>query len=268
MRNVQTFFCFVLVVGFGFSSTADDSTNQTASTVANWTPPQNPDPMKILAEARADTAAGQYANALAKFVWFQQDTAKAEPLAFALPDWTNLDAVYPRALEKLKAIRDEAEKNVHDKDLRAFDNFLDFEEINEVFGENEKTKELFIWLDSNKLGVARSVFDVAEPALINAKEFRLCGNYIHGDTSFAENLESYRRDMQLAKEPRFGKRLQEYAEKNFINETTTLIALLVVNDRKAEAKQVADNISKEPNLPDFKAEIQKALNGEIPPRWP
>jgi len=34
--------------------------------------------MKILAEARADTAAGQYANALAKFVWFQQDTAKAE----------------------------------------------------------------------------------------------------------------------------------------------------------------------------------------------
>jgi len=62
-------------------------------------------------------------------------------------------------------------ENVHDKDLRAFDNFLDFEEINEVFGENEKTKELFIWLDSNKLGVARSVFDVAEPALINAKNF-------------------------------------------------------------------------------------------------
>jgi hypothetical protein len=265
MRNIQTFLIFVLATSFCLSATADDSTNQIASA---WIPPQNPDPMKILAEARADTAAGQYTNALAKLIWFQQDTHKAEPLGFALNDWTNLATVYPPALEKLEAIRDEAEKNVRNKNLRAFDNFLDFQEINEVFGANEKTRELFIWLDSNKPYLAKSVFDATEPALIEAKEFQLCGKYINGDVNYKDDLESYKRDVQLAKEPRFGKRLQDFAEKTFINKTTTLIALLVVNDRKAEAQQVADKISKEPNIPEFKAEIQKALDGEIPPRWP
>jgi hypothetical protein len=265
MRNIQTFLIFVLATSFCLSATADDSTNQNASA---WIPPQNPDPMKILAEARADTTAGQYTNALAKLVWFQQDTHKAEPLWFALNDWSNLDAVYPPALEKLEAIRDEAEKNVRNKNLRAFDNFLDFQEINEVFGANEKTKELFIWLDSNKPGVAKSVFDLADPALIDAKEFQLCGKYINGDVNYKEDLELYKDDMQRAKEPKFGKRLQDWAEKTFINRTTTLIALLVVNDRKAEAQQVADKISKEPNIPEFKTEIQKALNGEVPVPWP
>jgi hypothetical protein len=265
MKNAQTILSFILAASFGLCAMAGDSTNQTASV---WIPPQNPDPMKILAEARADIAAGQYANALAKLVWFQQDTQKAEPLWFALNDWSNLDAVYPLTLEKLEAIRDEAEKNVRNNNLRAFDNFLDFQEINEVFGTNEKTKELFVWLDSNKPSVARSVFDLAEPALIEAKEFKLCGKYINGDVNYKDDLESYKRNMQLAKDPRFGKRLQNSAEKTFIHDTTTIIAILVVNDRKTEAQQVADKISKESDVPKFKAEIQKALTGEIPLRWP
>jgi hypothetical protein len=43
---------------------------------------------------------------------------------------------------------------------------------------------------------------------------------------------------------------------------------LTVDGRKAEAQQIADRISKEPNLPEFKNEIQTALNGEVPAPWP
>jgi hypothetical protein len=264
MRNTQTFLSFIFATSFCLSAMADDSTNQIAST---WTPPKNTEPMKVLAEAREDIAAGKYTNALEKFVWFQQDTAKADPLAFALSDWTNLGAIYPPALEKLKAIRDESEQKLRNK-KGSFDAFDDFQAINTILGEENKTKDFFIWLDSNRPVLAKYVFDVVEPVLINAKEFSLCGKYINGETSYAEYLKWYRSNMQLAKEPKFGKRLQEFAEKTFINKTTTLIALLVVNDRKTEAQQVVDKISKESDVPEFKAEIQKALNGEIPPRWP
>jgi hypothetical protein len=56
MKNVKIFFlCAVLATGFNLISRAADSTNQTMPTVADWTPPQNPDPQKILNEADADT---------------------------------------------------------------------------------------------------------------------------------------------------------------------------------------------------------------------
>ena len=53
-----------------------------------------------------------------------------------------------------------------------------------------------------------------------------------------------------------------------INSATTLIALLVLNDRGDEAKNIADKISQESDLPQFQTEVRKALNGEIPTPWP
>ena len=43
---------------------------------ADWTPPQNPNPDEILEEARADTEAGRYEDALAKHVWLHLNAQK------------------------------------------------------------------------------------------------------------------------------------------------------------------------------------------------
>ena len=39
----------------------------------HWKPPQNPDPGKILEEARADQQTGNYAVALDKHVWYHEN---------------------------------------------------------------------------------------------------------------------------------------------------------------------------------------------------
>jgi hypothetical protein len=242
------------------------------SAVSKWVPPQNPNPSKILEEAEADNRDGNYANALAKHVWFYQNALKYNEglygvrLSFALSDWVELGKVYPPALEKLKAFRDEAESNVR-KQTSIRDNFHDFESINKELSEESKTIALFVWLDSNQPNSAKQVFDLAEPALVISNEYRLCGKYIDADASFKTALESYRTTSKIAQE-KLGKRVQDFADNSFKNETTTLIALLVVNNQKAEAQRIADKIFKESNLPEFKDEIQKALNGEVPPPWP
>jgi tetratricopeptide (TPR) repeat protein len=266
--------CALLATGFGSFSRASDSTNQITHAVANWTPPQNPNPSKILEEAEADAKAGNYANALAKHIWFYENALNYNSglygvrLSFALSDWVELGKAYPPALEKLKALRDEAEKNVRvDKKVR--DSFVDFAAINGYLKDEAKTDDFFVWLDSNKPDAAKEIFDEARPALIKSKNYQLCGKYIKPESFFDEALNLYRENMQLSKKPKFDNgRLQAFARKKFVNDTATLIALLVVNDRKKEAKQIVDRISEEPDLPEFKAEIEKALTGEVPPPWP
>src|SRR5450631_4007133 len=128
-----------------------------------WTPPQNPNPQSILKEAEADAKTGKYSDALAKHIWFFQNALKYDSgeygvrLSFALSDWVELGKVYPPALEKLKAFRDEAEANVREE-KSVEDNFTDFESINECLKEDTKTVNLFVWLDSNKPDLAKAVF--------------------------------------------------------------------------------------------------------------
>jgi hypothetical protein len=82
---------------------------------AEWAPPANPDPHKILDEAQDDARAGRYADALAKHVWFHENALKYEPslagvrLSFALGYWVAFGNSYPPALQKLKSIRDETD---------------------------------------------------------------------------------------------------------------------------------------------------------------
>ncbi|HEY2343764.1 MAG TPA: hypothetical protein VGH90_12060, partial [Chthoniobacteraceae bacterium] len=57
---------------------------------AEWTAPKNPEPQKILAEARQDAAEGRYQDALAKYTWFHMNALRYDPklynvrLTFAL----------------------------------------------------------------------------------------------------------------------------------------------------------------------------------------
>jgi hypothetical protein len=240
----------------------------------SWTPPRNPNPDKILNEAVADTQNGKYTDALAKHVWFFQNSLKYEPalygvrLSYALSDWVELGKVYPPALGKLKVVRDEAGTNIRNgKNVR--DNFADFESINKELSEDSKTVDLFAWLDSNQKDSAKAVFDLAQPALVKSKQYPLLGKYTQNPfKALNDAIGYYEMNAKLAEDPKFGKRLQDFADKKFINDTTTLIAILVLTDRKPYAETIVKEIRGQTDLPKFDKEIQKALNGEVPPPWP
>lgn len=244
--------------------------------LADWTPPANPDPDKILDEAQADARTRRYADALAKHVWFHENALKYAPslggvrLSFALGYWIKLGDVYPPARQKLKSIRDEDGKKIRDadRDRRIFELFHDYASINRELEDESKTTELFVWLDANKPKAASRVFDVAENALIQSKQYRLCGKYIDPDLNLSRIVRLYRLDKGLSKDKKFGAELGDYTEKSFSHEVATLVALLVINDRKADALRVAEKALKERDDPVFRQELEKAKKGEVPPPWP
>jgi len=239
----------------------------------DWTPPKDPDPQAILQEARADTKAGRYETALAKHVWFHQNALSIHPslygvrLSFALSYWWELATEYPAALTKLKEIRDTAEGNVRGgKNVR--ESFHDMESINDHLDEQSKTKELFESLHENDPKTAKEVFDLAQPSLIKGKAYVLVGKYISPKDDFGKMREGYRQNKKLADDTRFGARHLEFANKKFANDSTTLVAILTLNDRKKESEEIAASARAEWDDDSFHAALEKALMGVVPDPWP
>lgn len=239
--------------------------------LSDWTPPENPSPTAILHSARDDAQHGRYEDALAKHVWYHENALKIQRsqagvrLSFALKDWKKLGELYPPALEKLKQTRDEAGQQAK-KGADVFRSFHDFTAINRVLGDERKTVKLFKELDLRDSDETLKVFRVAEPALVRAKEYALCGRYLDP----AKQIEGIVRMYRIGKEyeAKHPERPSDFATKNFINESTTLVALLVVNDRKDEAEEAAKAFRQERDDADFRAALDEALKGNVPKPWP
>lgn len=245
----------------------------------DWTPPENPDPQKVLQEAREDVKHQRYEVALSKILWFHENAAVLQPslsgvrLSFALSYWLELGEVYPPALEKMKQLRDEAEKQIrNEKQVRVrFEDFHDFVALNRTLREEERTAKAFEWLDKTDEEDAQRVFLAAQPALIKQRAYKLCGKYIDSERDFSRIRRSYTMGLLMA-DKRFGARHREFTEKKFLNDVTTLIAILAQNDRKAEASEVASEAKKIVEDPDLQKKLDKqmesALSGTVPKPWP
>ena len=241
---------------------------------APWSPGEDPHPSEILDEAKADATSGRYAEALAKQVWLFENALKYAPsmsgvrLSFALSYWKTLSDSYPPALEKLKAERDEAAAKVRgSKDSRH--SFNDFASINRELAEDAKTGELFLWLDANSPATASAVYDLAQPSLVKAKEYGVCGRYLlDPDRSLERMVRPYRENQTFALKSEYRQEMNDFADKSLSNGVGTLIALLVVNGRTADARRVADGALKARGDSAFGARIESALRGEVPPPWP
>jgi serine/threonine protein kinase len=246
---------------------------QAEAAKAAWQPPENPNPTRILEEAKRDTAFRRYETALAKHVWYHKNALQydqaltAVRVSFALQAWQHLADWYPPALAKLKATRDEAASNIK-QGRRVWESFFDLVAINQFLREEAMTKDLFVYLHTQSPNDARRVFEIAEPALIRNKEYKLCGDYLDPEKSLERMVSAFREKKRLVSEKQFGKEMQEYAETDFTNSAATLVALLVVNDRKPEAEKVAHDAKKEWDNAAFHAAIDKALQGHVPEPWP
>jgi hypothetical protein len=240
---------------------------------APWSPGENPEPFAILKEAKADAAAGRYPDALAKHVWFFENALKYAPamygvrLSFALSDWKALSDSYPPALEKLKAERDEAAAKVREsRDSRH--SFNDFASINRELGEDAKTEELFLWLDANSPASASAVYDLAQPSLVRARKYGVCGKYLAPDHSLERMICHYTELKQMKDDPDSQQHMNDFADNSLSNGVGTLVALLVVNGRTPEAYRAVEGALKVRDDPAFRAQIESALRGEVPPPWP
>ena len=237
---------------------------------AEWMPPADPNPKTILDEAREDTQAKRYEDALAKHVWYHENALRLQPaqmgvrLSFALNDWIRLGKLYPPALEKLKSIRDKNAETVK-AGRDAKESFEDFSAINDHLEDADKTKNLFVWLDAHQAKTAKELFDEAMPALIKAKEYKLCGKYlVDAEGCYQQYLESYKRRPRSSPNPETAKLMAQIWEENFSNDVATLVALLELNGRRADAEAIVAEALEVRSDSEFKAVLDKALEGQVP----
>lgn len=241
-------------------------------TRAEWIPPKEPNPTAIFREAQADARATRFEDALAKLLWFHENALKIEPaqygvrLSFALAAWRDLAEKHAPAKEALIKARDTAESNVR-TNHGDFEAFHDAASLNNILRESYRTVTLFKWIDEHNPGRAKRALSVADHALIVAKEYALCGKYIEPETDYAGLAKGFRQNLKMSKEERF-KNMKDFGEKKFTSDVGTLVALLVLNDRKSEAKTIRDKAIEEWDDKAFHERLGKALEGELPPPFP
>jgi RNA polymerase sigma factor (sigma-70 family) len=237
----------------------------------SYVPPANPNPQKILYEAQADTAAGRYQEAEAKFEWYRDNALHYQPSlvgvrnSFAIMYWGELAQKYPPARRKLVSIRDAAVNNIRfpvNPASRRSD-FILILSINDDLHESAKTIELFKWLDISDPALARDMYELMEMPLIDAHEYSLCNKYMEADASYGRILESYRSIREMKKNVS-NPVLQAWVETNFKNQCATIVAVLTINKHPHDASRIADEALNELNTPDFQIRLADARRGIIP----
>jgi len=153
---------------------------------------------RALEDARRLAKHGDYEGALAKHVWFHDHALEIRPsysgvrLSFALDYWVALGNKYPKALEKLKNIRDNKTARLLSVDLD-WHLFQDVASINQHLGENPATVKLFKQLEATNAVFASAIYDLADDALVEAREYALAKKYL-GDAK--ERLVTARRNFE------------------------------------------------------------------------
>ncbi|MCR9247720.1 MAG: hypothetical protein NXI31_22055 [bacterium] len=147
------------------------------------------DPMARLDAGRAAAKAGRYAEALAEYQWFHDESLAIDPavygvrLSYALSDWAKLGESYPEALDALRSVRD---RKVQDL-LRGCGGpgqygrrswFHDVTSINHYLGEDDRNYPLFRQLLELDEAVARECGDLALTYLVAAEDFELAGRFV------------------------------------------------------------------------------------------
>ncbi len=238
-----------------------------------WTPPPQPDPLAILEEAREDRIAKRFDDALAKHLWLHDEVLnvnlafRGARLSYALDNWAHLAAKYEPAMIALKKARDAAAEDVKEgRGTRQA--FADFAAINQALGEESRTRELFLRIEANDPLLARSVYRSAEGALIEAKDFAVCGKYLEPGAELGRLAQIHRSIDATMK-----RRVVETAEKDafdrfFVREAGTLVALLALGGRKIEAEETADGARRMLDTPEMRTALEQALEGRVPPRFP
>ena len=146
---------------------------------------------------------------------------------------------------------------------------MDISAINRVLNDDERTKTMFEALAESDPTTAKLVFNFVRGSLVKVKAYTLCGKFLDPEQDLAR-LRQMRQLRQIQVQgpgatglnPVFD--MNSISTRSFAQGAGTLVALLVLNDRKAEAEEIAREAKGDLANPDFHLYINNALAGKLP----
>jgi len=123
----------------------------------------------------------QYDDALPKylcvFVYGINSSFDGVRSSFLLSEWAEVANAYLPADVALQNARSFAKSVVETNSPGAWNAFSDYEAINYVLAQNDRTAELFLWLDKENPQLAIETFDKAKPHLVEIKQIAIVNKY-------------------------------------------------------------------------------------------
>jgi hypothetical protein len=147
---------------------------------------------------------GRYEEALTYHIWFHKHALEVDPafhgvrLSFALSAWFELGMNYPKAIEELRAIRNNSNQLLFDG-LEDIDLFQAIVALNHKFGLSTETYILFKHISIVSPEFASRCARLAIPALMEARDFHLARRYIiDPDVMISKLASSFNDDIEYA----------------------------------------------------------------------
>ncbi len=225
----------------------------------------------VLGSAVADRQARRFAESLEKFLWYFENSRNeighgGVRLSFALRYWYDLAKEYQPAMDEFISVRDQAEAR-----CREFcgerDAFEEAAALNRYLATSDRTISLFLQVAHRDKVAAQKMYRTVEPYLIATGLYSECGPFLEIHRTVEINIQIYK----------FGKENESlYAElfpsappseeRIFREKMLTLVALLVLNDRKSDAERVVEKSLSTLNTDEFRSELAVAMTGQFPKR--
>jgi tRNA A-37 threonylcarbamoyl transferase component Bud32 len=245
-----------------------------------FTPGEKPRPSEILQEAHRFTGEGRYEEALQRHIWFHNHALEFEPsqsavrLSFAISYWAELGRRYPKAKDVLVDIRDRNTQKFEEGG-GYFELFQEVAAINRELNQQAATLALFKSIEKQDTSLAKRCYFAVDNLLVERGEYELCARSI-GDFQqrFEQNRYIRTRFSSTANRTPEANRSQLDKEVNstFINQSRTLVEILVGIGRKAEAEEIRDQAVAVLDVPELRSALtdaeQKVANHSVAPRKP
>ncbi len=244
----------------------------------SWEPPEFPDLQEILQEARTDSNAGRYALALEKFLWFHHHALDYDEayygvrLSFALGYWHDLATKFSPAMDALHEVRDQAKQKL----IEGIDSYHSFNEesaISKRLGEQISTRDLFLQIHNTNETLARKIYHLAQPVLIEFALFDICDHYLDATEAINKEIEQHQLLVKLYQNnPSYYKTNMpnddglDFVPLIHLEGCATIVALLIKLNRRNEATEIAWRIKYEGHNLKVDKIVDQALKGEFPSR--
>lgn len=226
---------------------------------------------RLLDDARQDTVAGRYGQALERITAYHHGARSAVGhggvrLSYAISDWYALGEKYPPAMAALLRARDEAAEAVFQDTYCGddFDAFSEVSAINQQLGERAQTAELFVEIAEFAFARARELYLVAESELVFAGFYQQTNRFLdpEGTLRLAIQADQGLREYRQGQGPDL--QLEQFERAYRTRQLATLAALLVMNGRNAEAQQFVAKAKTAFPGEDLAAAMDQALLGHFP----
>jgi hypothetical protein len=233
------------------------------------------DLQQLSSNARDDMRNNNYPMALAKRVWFHQHALEVDKhyvgvrLSFSLSDWVELGNIYPPAKTLLRYVANYAKRSLMDDPQDSFSLVQEYLSLNWALERTDQSISFFKWLDSNHPDEASANFHVFQDVLSKQKQFLLYNKYISPNANFSQMASNYNRSINANKrgdygDKKTGQKMLEFETKNFIHNVSRLVAILVINEREAEANNLVAKAKLELDSDEFVTLLNSALDGKLP----